>query len=77
MTSPSSCHPGVLWIGLGKVVTMWAGIIVIGVAIGLFLVARVVVGGGVGRLRFGDRPTDPGGDPTGRPSGGGDGPPGF
>jgi hypothetical protein len=56
---------------------MWAGIIVIGVAIGLFLVARVVMGGGVGRLRFGDRTTDPGGDPTGRPSSGGDAPPGF
>ena len=55
---------------------MWAGIIVIGVAIGLFLVARVVMGGGLGRLRFGDRPTDPGGDPTGRPPGGDSGPPG-
>ena len=42
-----------------------------------FLVARVVMSGGVGRLRFGDRPTDPGGDPTGRPSGGGDGASGF
>ena len=57
---------------------MWTGIIVIVAVIGLFLVARVVVSGGLGRLRFGDRPANRDGDPTGRPPSGGDGPaPGF
>ena len=37
---------------------MWTGIIVIGVVIGLFLLARFVMSGQLGRLRFGDRPTD-------------------
>ena len=52
---------------------MWTGIIVIGVAIGLFLLARVVMSGSLGRLRFGDKPTDGHRDGYG-PSSGGDGP---
>jgi len=37
---------------------MWTGIIVIGVVIGLLLLARVVMSGSLGRLRPGDRPPD-------------------
>lgn len=37
---------------------MWGGIVVIGVVIALFLVARLVNGGKVGRLRSGDRPPE-------------------
>jgi hypothetical protein len=53
---------------------MWTGIIVIGVAIGLFMVARVVISGSFGRLRFGDKPTDGHRDGYGPNLGGGDGP---
>ena len=37
---------------------MWTGIFVIGVVIGLFLLARLVLSGSLGRLRYGDKPTD-------------------
>jgi hypothetical protein len=37
---------------------MWAGIIVIGVVIALFLLARLVLSGSFGRLRTGDRPPE-------------------
>jgi hypothetical protein len=52
---------------------MWTGIIVVGVAIGLFLLARVVMSGSLGRLRFGDKPADGHRDGYG-PSTTGDGP---
>ena len=52
---------------------MWTGVIVIGLVIGLFLLARVVMSGSLGRLRFGDKPTDGHRDGYG-PNTGGDGP---
>ena len=45
---------------------MWAGIIVMIVVLGLFLLATVVMSGSIGRLRHGDKPSDPGG-PSGHP----------
>ena len=53
---------------------MWTGIIGIGVAIGLFLLARAVMSGQLGRLRFGDKPTGGHRDSYGPNLGGGDGP---
>jgi hypothetical protein len=53
---------------------MWTGIIVICVVIGLFLLARLVLSGSLGRLRFGDKPTDGHGDGYGPNVGGPGGP---
>jgi hypothetical protein len=44
---------------------MWAGIIVIGVVIVLFLLARLVLSGSLGRLRHGDKPQNRWGNPGG------------
>ena len=52
---------------------MWTGIIVIVVVGGLFLVARVVMSGSIGRLRFGDKPADGHRDGYGPSPGSGDG----
>lgn len=54
---------------------MWTGIIVIGIVIGVFLVARVVMSGSLGRLRHGDKPGR--GITDGYDRGPGDGGPGI
>jgi hypothetical protein len=49
---------------------MWTGIVVIGVVVGLFLLARLVMSGSLGRLRHGDKPADRWGNPGGWPNDG-------
>jgi hypothetical protein len=47
---------------------MWTGIVVIGVVVGLFLLARLVMSGSLGRLRYGDKPADRWGNPGAGPA---------
>ena len=44
---------------------MWTGVIVIGVVILSLLVARLVLSGSLGRLRYGDKAPDRWGNPGG------------
>ena len=44
---------------------MWTGIIVIGIVILSLLLARLVLSGQLGRLRYGDKPQNKWGNPGG------------